>query len=74
MNLLMCDVLGRWCSSENSWIISLFVTLTTLLAVLLIYLFYKTLVFCITRCITRPLPKLKTDKYLEEIDYIYNLE
>ena len=35
-NPLMGDVLGRWFGSENSWLKSLFVTLITLLAVLLL--------------------------------------
>ena len=38
----MGDVLGRWFASETSWLKSLFVTLITLLAVLLVIcLFYK---------------------------------
>ena len=38
----MGDVLGRWFGSETSWLKSLFVTLITLLAVLLVIcLFYK---------------------------------
>ena len=68
-------VLGRWFGSETSWLKSLFVTLITLLAVLLVIcLFYRIFVFCITQYITRPPSKLMIAKVLEEIDHIHNIE
>ena len=45
----LCDVLEKWFGSESSWPKSLFVILITILAVLLVIcLFDKIVVFCIT--------------------------
>ena len=65
------DLSGSWFGSGSSWLKSLLVTLTTLLAVLfIICLFYKIVFFCITR----PVAKLMIAKHLKEIDCIYNIE
>ena len=69
------DVLGRWFGFKNSWLKSLFVTLIMLLAILLIiYLFYKIDIFCVTWCITRSLAKLIIVKHLKGIAHIYNVK
>ena len=67
------DLLENWFGVGRSWLKYLLITLLTLLAILFVFcLFYKIIVFCITKCVTEPPTKIMMTRRLERVDQIYS--